>query len=302
MPTALWIDGADMTDHLQDGTLSIEHQIGGRSVARFTTRDRENTGYRPGIRETVYVIRDEVVTTGSMTSASKTLTTGSPTFSSGDVGKIVQLQSAGPLGAELHAVISDFNSSTSVQLNRTAKATVSGTALRFGWRHFAGIVSAVGERAEIDDVGLLTPVSAVDFSQILDRRLVTESYPAGFTHNNLMNDIGVKYLDSNGLYVDEEIQPAAQLPELTFDLVTAREVCDTVSEALGLIYYVDECPLLYMLGAGVNPTPVSLDMSNATVTLGSTSEITFDQYRNRQYLRYGSGTRTVTVTDRKSVV
>lgn len=296
MPTALWIDGADMTDHLLDATLSVEHQIGGRSVARFTVIDRFNEGYRPGIRETVYVIRDEVVTTGSMTNASKTLTTAAPTFAASDVGKIVQLQSAGHGGAELHAVIMDFNSSTSVQLNRTAKATVSGVALRFGWRHFAGIISAVGERTAIDDVGLLTPVSAVDFSQILDRRLVTETYSAGFTHNNLMNDIGVKYLDGNGLYIDEEIQPGAQLPELVFDLVTAREVCDTVSETLGLIYYVDACPLLYMLGAGINPTPVALDMSNATVLLGSESEITFDQYRNRQYLRYGSGTRPVTVT------
>jgi hypothetical protein len=296
MPTALWIDGADMTDHLLDGTLSVDYQIGGRAMARFTIIDRFDTGYRPAIRESVYVIRDEVATTGSMTSASKTLTTAAPTFTATDVGKIVQLQSAGPLGAELHARISDFNSTTSVQLNRTAKATVSGTALRFGWRHFAGVVSAVGESTCVDDVGLLTVVSAVDFSQILDRRLVQETYPAGFTHNNLLNDIGVNYLDSNGLYVDEEIQPADQLPELIFDLVTAREVCDTVSEMLGLIYYVDECPLLYMLGAGINPTPVSLDMSNSTVLLGSTSDATFDQYRNRQYLRYGSGTREVTLT------
>jgi hypothetical protein len=206
MPTIIRVQGEDRTDYLLDGTLSVDAQIGARKVARFTLIDRFKEDYRPEIRQTVRIIRDEQTATGSMTGGlltDTTLVVPSASFTSADVGKIVEVPEAGPIFSVLRGVILEALSSTSVRLNRHAYQTATDVEVRWGWHHFAGLISAVGERAMVDDVGILTPVSAIDFTQICDRRLVTESYGAGVFHDSLLNDIGVKYLDSNGLNIDE---------------------------------------------------------------------------------------------------
>ncbi len=68
-------------------------------------------------------------TTGATTASSTTFTDTHASFTSGDVGKTIVIQSAGPSSSALVTTIAGFTSSTSITLGTAASATINGSAV-----------------------------------------------------------------------------------------------------------------------------------------------------------------------------
>ena len=71
MSTKLYIDEEDQTQYLHDESLSVDASVGGRDVLSFELFE-SSVLYRPSIRQTVVVTRDEATGQGDMAGGSPT--------------------------------------------------------------------------------------------------------------------------------------------------------------------------------------------------------------------------------------
>jgi hypothetical protein len=79
----------------------------------------------------------------AMTVGSRTLTSASASFTSGDVGKSIGVAGAGASGANLTTTISGFTNSTTITLTASAGTTVSGATAVYGTDNSTSVQNAI---------------------------------------------------------------------------------------------------------------------------------------------------------------
>ncbi len=84
----------------------------------------------------------ELISNGSITNGTNTLTTTSTLFVSADVGKSITVVGAGPTGSNLNTTISGFTSSSSIVLTTTAGTTATTTQIVYGTDNTVAINAA----------------------------------------------------------------------------------------------------------------------------------------------------------------
>jgi hypothetical protein len=304
MASYLYIDGADATAYRQDGTTQINAQLGGRSELSMVIVDKTGA-YLPSVRESIYLIEDPIVAVGSMAfsgTTGKTVVVPTASFTSADIGKIIEIPTAGPNLSVLHATIMSITNGTTVVTNRFSYQAATSVSIRWGFREFGGIIQHVGSQSIVDGIGVLASISAQDFGGVLDRRSIKRSFAEGFTLRQVCDTLGVEYLDSNGVFFDTDMPSGSTLPALNFDRKSMTEVLNqlvTLTQGIdppGVVWRIDYAGVITMQPASTTPTPVTLSDANANILLGGSGETESTGYANRIIVRYGSGTKEVTET------
>ena len=167
--------------------------------------------------------------------------------------------------------------------------------------YFLGTVERIEEELVRDVAMLITRIEAVDHNSILDRRVATsaESYAAK-TVGFIVNDLFIKYLTTEPLTMNS-VQIGPTIATFSIKIFTSiSQALRDLSDRTGYIFFVDATGDLHF-------EPQTAQISPFDVGSVSPDEIPLytpivrkirEQYRNRQTVRYGSGTSlSVTVNN-----
>jgi hypothetical protein len=177
-----------------------------------------------------------------------------------------------------------------------------GTVLVFG-----GTIEEWTEAAYPGQSGNLILVKCTDFSNLLDRHIIGEYYPANPSDPDaprlglMVADIANKYLATDGiLYDGSDGSPGLVMGAQLFAWQTIRQVFNTLANLTGWDFSVDYNKVLrffpHLTGRGTAPFNIADGDKNvlsdeASATSGSTSlsiRTYRGTYRNRQYVRSSS--------------
>lgn len=169
-----------------------------------------------------------------------------------------------------------------------AVTVVDGAVTKFG-----GVIVDVDERGFVGTAGAVVTVDAVDFSAFLDYVLVRETYASGQTLQQIVSDLVTTYLAASpySLTLDAGMASGPTLGEVAFDLCTVAEAFAELATISGWTFWVDFSRVVHwQAGATGAAAPFSVTESDTKYREGSLSvRQTRTDYRNRQYVRYGSG-------------
>lgn len=148
---------------------------------------------------------------------------------------------------------------------------------------FAGTVDEPDEEQPLGTSLLAFEVPCVDWHQLADRHLVTETY-ANQTAGAIVNNLLTKYLAGEGVTAGT-IQAGPTITSAVFPYVMVSQALQELSELTGYSWYIDANKTLHFFERSTNAAPWGI---------GTTSPIrkvkvrrTRAEYRNRQYVRAG---------------
>ena len=169
---------------------------------------------------------------------------------------------------------------TPVELIKGQRGAIGNTTL------FAGTVDTIGVDIMPGADELIQTVTCVDYTQLLDRFLVTAAYEnrtLGYIINDILTNPASSGLGLEGLTYVEDYGAGPLITKAIFNYQSARQAFDELIELTGWNYYLDfakEFHFLPRVGRSVNHT---LPDTYRALTLSGTR----DQLRNRQYVRGG---------------
>lgn len=147
---------------------------------------------------------------------------------------------------------------------------------------FAGSIDSAN--ATGDKVKLVS-VSCVDFSELIDKRIVANAY-----ENELAGDIVKDFITT--VFVEEgiiegNIQDGPTISKATFNYDNGNVAMNYLAEVIGYSWYIDNLKQLNFFDRKTYNAPFELTDTSHNYK-GLTVKKTRSQYRNRQYIRAGT--------------
>jgi hypothetical protein len=157
---------------------------------------------------------------------------------------------------------------------------------------FTGYIDTPGRKRLAPNYGLLHDISCMDNHYLADKRLVVKSY-TNKTLGFIVNDIWTDYLSPEGVAVGE-IQTGPTISSAIFNYVRVSEAFDALKELSGFTWRIDDNKDLYFVDRLTYLAPWNLDSTTHRALSGSVRLSTGNPfYRNRQYVRGGTGLTAV---------
>lgn len=162
---------------------------------------------------------------------------------------------------------------------------------------FAGFIDTPGRARIAPNYGLLHDITCMDNHYLADKKLVVKSYATpGQTLGDIVNDIYTDYLVSEGVLIGE-IQAGPVVEKAVFNYVDVAECFDALKELSGFTWFINELKKLYFVDRATYLSPWNLDSIVHRAIQGSIHLQTGNPlYRNRQYVRGGTGVTTSSQT------
>lgn len=194
----------------------------------------------------------------------------------------------------LEAVVQSSDGSYSPVLDDVVEFLVDAeTGTRFG-----GVVSEAPQSAWGND-GLITRISAVDYSSLPERVLLNVTTSGGFTGRDAIDYLIAQKLGAMGVTRDPAMPAGGTLGALTYEWATYAEVLTDIVRLVapdGWLWRIDEGLVLraWQPSLGTNPCPWSL---TSVLQVDGGVEVTpsREKYANRIYVEYNDGTSTLAV-------
>lgn len=158
-------------------------------------------------------------------------------------------------------------------------------------RFFAGTIRSM-RQSYPDSAGFIQIVSleAVDFSELADRRVISERYTGKFigvaqTTGDVVRAIVSEYLSGYGVS-DAGVADGGAFDSFSFYLITVAEALDRIATATGFVWWIDDARVLHFqapedLDAPMEIGPTARDYLSLSVEESS------EELRNIQYVRGG---------------
>jgi len=129
-------------------------------------------------------------------------------------------------------------------------------------------------------------VSAADYTEITDRRLVTAAFTDQFP-GDIVKTIRTDYLDTEGITEGTIETGEFQLSTIRFDYQPVADALDDLAELVGFVWRINESKELDFLSRASCPA-ISFGLDSTSLPVRSLRvSRTRESYRNRQYLRAG---------------
>lgn len=162
---------------------------------------------------------------------------------------------------------------------------------------FGGVIDTPRKVAVSPSGGLYHDLQCMDWHYASDKRLVIASYTAT-NAGTIATALHTDYLDGEGVTIGE-IQAGPELVEVVFNYISVSEAFDALAELTGYTWFIDEQKRLFFIDRATYSAP--WDWSTSTPkpqgSMASLSEGN-PMYRNRQWVRGGTGLTTLRTEDR----
>lgn len=317
------VDGTIRTSDARLDGIVITRRIEAVGNAQITMQSLAGA-WRPSLCEILELWEpDRRVLDGAIGAGDTTFTSATANFTSADIGKHVRI--AGAMGGvkPLYTEIVSITSSTSVEVELAAAATVSGQTCLIGICRFTGPITALAERRVAgrastrewaigaqDLAGAVTtlcPATTRPSERMYTRAnaLITACGAAGrgvrfywpLTADTLADETGADLLDEAGTVLGEESYTdlsdtflAATTYDGTASLADVLTAC-AAEDGGGLVWSVDTLGRLRFQVPSTYAAPTAL--TTATIRLGPQVSHDRADYANRQRFLYTGGTVTV---------
>jgi hypothetical protein len=298
MPLFFYVAGVEQValKRVKRKAITIEESVNARTVCKFTLNDK-GTSYHPSVFDDVLV--DDLSSIGTVRTtignSEVTRSTG-PIWTSADVGKIIRIIGAGAGGSIYLGRIESFSDATHVDVFPLPSTSIIGAAAQWGDRLFAGTVTSVDENSIVDTVGTSLKVSAVDFNELPDRRIVTKAYTFPITLKGLLTELVANVLSTVGISLDAAQTEGPDMDPIIFENTSCTDILNTLSKITGFVWSIDRFKRLLMKPTTTTAAPVNLTNANSQIKIGATRKVTRKDYRNTQIVLIGSGTEDKTET------
>lgn len=185
-----------------------------------------------------------------------------------------------------------------------------------GTRIFGGTVDRPSEQGVLADdtgayVAITTSVSAADFNQYAERRVIDDGgFPAGWTLEQTLNGLALDgvggliswFLDPTdfGVTIDPAQVTGPTLPEMVYKYMTLTEVFNELATLTGkygdpFVWEIDAFKVLRMYQPSTEAAPFDITEGDGNVIGDLTVESSRDKYANRIYLKVPSKSETARV-------
>ena len=149
--------------------------------------------------------------------------------------------------------------------------------------------------------GVISTITANDYTALADRRLVSGSTSGGVSARDVVDAVIATYLAGYGVTRDPSMLAGATVGALAYDYVTCTDVFNDLAKlAAGWLWRIDENKVLRAFQPGVSAYPCPFSMTTGSSKIaGGDIKVTRSRknYANRIILVYGDGTSTpATVT------
>jgi hypothetical protein len=162
-----------------------------------------------------------------------------------------------------------------------------------GTRIFGGNIDTPSE-AGIGGHGvawIVTRCSAVDFTALIDRRVVTEEIPAGTLEDAL--DVLVTYLTDFGVTLDASQVTGPSIPALSFIGTPLKSAFDQLAGLSNYVYEIDYNKVLRMFQPSATAAPYDITTANRKAVGDVQVEPTREDYANSVTVLGGTGQQDV---------
>ena len=148
---------------------------------------------------------------------------------------------------------------------------------------FGGIITEVDENYELPGM-LRYDVQCKDYTQLLDRELVTNRY-TNTTANAVISDIITNYTSG---FTDTNVAAGFPVESVTFNRISVSQALQKLADLSGYSWYVDYDKDIHFFPSDTNAAPFELtDSSNNFIPSSLVLKNDFTQIRNRVFVRGG---------------
>lgn len=179
---------------------------------------------------------------------------------------------------------------------RTANGQVT-TLVHDGTPIFGGYVLYPEERGLADfGPSITNTFDAVDWTQLADRRVVTETYAAGMTVRDIVDDLRLKYLDVFSVTLDPTMPAGTVLGEVKFTRLQLTKALSLIAEMAwdeGGYFVINPAKALGMFQVGTLPAPWTITPTTPNHFGDIWTSKTWDGYSNRIIIEGGIGDKTI---------
>jgi len=166
---------------------------------------------------------------------------------------------------------------------------------------FGGFVSERDYSWMLQGSGVISTITASDYTALADRRLVKGATTGGYTVRDVVDAVIATYLSSFGVTRDAGMATGTTVGSLDYDYVTCTDVFNDLAKlAAGWLWRIDENKVMtaFQPSVGAYPCPFSMTDGSSKIAGGDiTVTRSRKSYANRVILVYGDGTATpATVT------
>lgn len=160
---------------------------------------------------------------------------------------------------------------------------------------FKGRILSVSDAAlDGNGIGVVTRVSAVSNWRAAAQRIISRSYPVGWTLHDVIADMELNYLADYSITLDPTMAVGPTIDtELTFDYVTLEAAFQYLSDLTGWVYRLTPADEMQWFEVGDKAVGVTLSADNANILGGIEWSRTRGKFVNRQFVRYGPTNRVV---------
>ena len=149
---------------------------------------------------------------------------------------------------------------------------------------FGGIITKINIKTEVADL-LIYEVTAVDYSILLDRRLILERYRNTLV-STIISGLLTKY-DTEGFTMNNVVGNF-QLGSMTFNRITFSEALQKMAESIGYSWYVDYNKDIHFFPKNEEPAPFNLtDTSENYIWNSLDVSNSIEQLRNAVFVEGG---------------
>jgi hypothetical protein len=195
-------------------------------------------------------------------------------------------------------ILAAYNSGVALPVDQytTAKMAFDGKLEIFARPIiFAGTIDAP-EAIESDPGYLYYPITAVDYNQIADKRLYAASHINTLAGNIVSAIISAK-LSAEGITAGS-IEDGPTITKANFNYKKCSEALDYLKDVTGMNWNIDFNKKLNFFGNSTNLAPWILN--NTVQHTNFRIKKNRSQYRNRQYVRAGTGKTTLQTLEKPS--
>ncbi|HXH05848.1 MAG TPA: hypothetical protein VNI83_04585 [Vicinamibacterales bacterium] len=275
------------------GTLRLSEAVNGRQTLTCTLLSPDGS-YRPGLDEELILVEP----TGATSTTSLAVGTGSKTLTIASglpllLGERVRIFRQADPTIWMEGPITSYTG-TSLTVNVTA---TSGSGTYSDWevgrRIFGGFIQARRERG-LGGHGVAAlehEITAIDYRQLAERRVVNLALPAGTLRQALeaLDDYLVPY----GVSLDPDQATGPSIGPLTLDYASVLQALDAVSDISGWVWEIDSYKLLRMFAWNSRAAPVNIDVPSQRAIGDIEVEPTREDYANRVIVLYNQGSAVV---------
>ncbi len=162
--------------------------------------------------------------------------------------------------------------------------------------NFAGFIDTPGRGRLSNQGGLLHDITCMDNHYLADKRLVVKSY-TDKTAGYIARDILTSYLAAEGV-IEGTIQAGPTIKSAIFNYVRASDCYEALKELTGFTWFISTDKKLYFIDRATNRAAWDLDNSTYRPLQDSVHLYKGNPlYRNKQYVRGGTGLTSSTHTE-----